>query len=189
MPTSLLRFPIILLMLCFSFSLYSQEAEETEDAFFIKAIYDQVLSASSCYDWLDHLSTNIGGRLSGSEAAAKAVDYTKEMLDTLGLSRVHLQDCMVPHWERGEPEVVYMTDKKTGNRTNLDVLALGNSIATTSAGITGEVVEVRSLDDLEKLGEAGLKGKVVFFNRPMDPTQIRTFNAYGGAVDQRVWGL
>mgnify|MGYP000229529913 CR=1 FL=1 len=188
MPISFLRFPIILIILSFSISLYSQEAEETADAFFIKAIYDQVLTSSSCYDWLDHLSTNIGGRLSGSEAAAKAVDYTKQMLDTLGLSRVHLQDCMVPHWERGKPEVVYMTNKRTGIRTNLNVLALGNSIATTSAGISGEVVEVRSLDDLEKLGEAGLKGKVVFFNRPMDPTQIRTFNAYGGAVDQRVYG-
>ncbi len=188
MPNFLSRLSLIIFIISLSFDVYAQKVEETEDAFFIKAIYDQVLSSSSCYDWLDHLSSNIGGRLSGSEAAARAVEYTRDMLDTLGLSRVHLQDCMVPHWERGEKEVVYMTSKKTGKRTNLDVLALGNSVATIATGISGEVVEVKSLDDLEKLGEAGLKGKIVFFNRPMDPTQIRTFNAYGGAVDQRVWG-
>jgi hypothetical protein len=47
---------------------------------------------------------------------------------------------------------------------------------------------VKSLDEVDKLGEAGIKGKIVFFNRPMDPTQIGTFTAYGGAVDQRVAG-
>ena len=32
------------------------------------------------------------------------------------------------------------------------------------------------------------KGKIVFFNRPFDPTQLNTFAAYGGAVDQRAYG-
>jgi Zn-dependent M28 family amino/carboxypeptidase len=48
----------------------------------------------------------------------------------------------------------------------------------------GEVVEVRSFEELRTLGAAA-KGKIVFFNRPMDRAQINTFAAYGGAVDQR----
>jgi hypothetical protein len=52
-------------------------------------------------------------------------------------------------------------------------------------GVSAEVIEVMSLDTLAKMGEAKLKGKIVFFNRPMDVTQLRTFAAYGGAVDQR----
>jgi hypothetical protein len=50
------------------------------------------------------------------------------------------------------------------------------------------VVEVKSLDELAQLGSARLKGKIVFFNRPFDPTQLNTFAAYGGAVDQRGLG-
>src|SRR5205823_6552060 len=30
-----------------------------------------------------------------------------------------------------------------------------------------------------------IRGKIVFFNRPMDPTLINTFQAYSNAVDQR----
>jgi hypothetical protein len=46
---------------------------------------------------------------------------------------------------------------------------------------------VKSFDELTKLGEK-VKGKIVFFNRPMDRTQMQTFAAYGGAVDQRGGG-
>ena len=108
------------------------------------------------------------------------------MLDSIGLDSVWLQPCEVPHWVRGEKEVVHIVSP-SGN-ISLPALALGNSISTPTSGITAEVIEVRSLDEVEKLGTEKIKGKIVFFNRPMDPTQIRTFNAYGGAVDQRVNG-
>lgn len=41
--------------------------------------------------------------------------------------------------------------------------------------------------ELETLGEK-LKGKIVFFNRPMDPENIETFLAYRCCVDQRSSG-
>jgi len=109
------------------------------------------------------------------------------VLDTLGMDSVWLQPCIVPHWNRGDKEEVRITNSALGSM-NLNVLALGNSIGTSSEGIVAEVIEVQSLEEVEKLGNAGVNGKIVFYNRPMDPTQIRTFNAYGGAVDQRVFG-
>jgi hypothetical protein len=48
-------------------------------------------------------------------------------------------------------------------------------------------VEVRSFEELHKL-DAGARGKIVFFNRPFDKTKFNTFEAYGGAVDQRSAG-
>ena len=54
--------------------------------------------------------------------------------------------------------------------------------------LSAAVVEVTDWDQLEQLGTAKLRGKIVFYNRPMDPTQIRTFDAYRIAVDQRVSG-
>ncbi len=188
--------PRHLLLLLFFFltplllpTLTAQDTQaEDEDAFYIRKIYDKALTEGRCYDWLRSLSTDYGRRLAGSPQAAAAVEYTKQMLDTLGLDSVWLQPCMVTHWERGEPEQVIIVN--SNNRGTIDIggLALGNSVGTGTEGMTAEVVEVFSLDELEELGREKLAGKIVFFNRPMDPKQIRTFTAYGGAVDQRVYG-
>ncbi len=162
-------------------SLYINAQEQTQDALFIKNIYNQVLTEAACYDWLTDLSTDIGGRLAGSEGADAAVLFTKSIMDTLGLDKVSLQECTVPHWERGAAEMVSAT-LQNGSSKSLNATALGNS---PGGKAKAEIVEVFTLEEVEKLGRRGIEGKIVFFNRPMDPTQIRTFNAYGGAVDQR----
>lgn len=178
--------PISLCCLILCAFLNTVNGQEADDAIFIKGIYNKILEDGSAYQWLNHLTTQIGGRLAGSPQAAEAVDYTRMMLDSLGLDSVWLQPCEVPHWVRGEKEVVHIVTPAAN--IELPALALGNSVATPVTGVTAQVIEVRSLDEVEKLGAEKIKGKIVFFNRPMDPTQIRTFNAYGGAVDQRVNG-
>lgn len=180
----------LILLLCTIISitdLFGQE-EKNDDAFFIRSIYDSALTKGQCYNWLTHLTTKIGGRLAGSPQAAAAVEYTRQMLDTLNLDTVWLQPCMVPHWVRGEKEQVRVVNSEAMGSLNLKALALGNSVGTPKDGITANVIEVKSLDEVEQLGKENIEGKIVFFNRPMDPKQIRTFNAYGGAVDQRVFG-
>ena len=185
----MMRKILFLISFCLVFSQntsFGQELSKVdEDAFFIKKIYDTALTQGQCYPWLTHLTTKIGGRLAGSPQAAAAVEYTKQMLDTLDLDSVWLEPVMVPHWVRGEKEQVRIVNSGVIGSMDLNALALGNSIGTGKEGITAEVIEVKSLDEVEKLGAAKIKGKIVFYNRPMDPTQLRTFNAYGGAVDQR----
>jgi hypothetical protein len=44
------------------------------------------------------------------------------------------------------------------------------------------------LQELSELGREQVEGKIVFYNRPMDPKKIQTFEAYGGCVDQRYSG-
>ena len=184
-----IRSLVLLLLLSFTVvSVHSQEPGNDEDAFFIRQIYDVALTQGVCYEWLTELSTQHGGRLAGSPQAAAAVEYTRQMLDTLGLDSVWLQPCMVTHWERGEKEQVRIVNSPTVGTVDLGGLALGNSIGTGPAGLIAEVLEVHNFEELEALGREKVEGKIVFFNRPMDPTQLRTFNAYGGAVDQRVFG-
>jgi len=164
----------------------AQTKDHDADAKFIDQIYDHGLTDSRCYAWLEYLSLHIGHRLSGSTSAAKAVNWTKSMLDTLGLDSVWLQPCMVPHWVRGEAEQVRVVGSKKFGSFPLAALALGGSIG---GKVQAEVVEVDTWEQLDQLGEAGkLKGKIAFYNRPMDATRIRTFEAYGGCVDQRVGG-
>ena len=163
---------------------------QDEQAFFIKNIYNTTLNKGKSYDWLYHLSENIGGRLAGSANADIAVDYTYKLMQSLDMDTVWKQPCMVPVWERGDKEEVCIkwNSPKGKKKQQLNVLSLGNTIGTGKKGVKGDIIEVFSLDTLDKMDPAMLEGKVVFFNRPMDPSQIRTFNAYGGAVDQRVFG-
>ena len=151
----------------------------------IKEIYQSSVTNSKCYSWLDYLSNSIGARLSGCENAQKAVQYTKAQLETLGFDRVYLQEVMVPKWVRGQKETAYILDNKT--KINIPVCALGTSVATPKGGITAEVIEVNGLKELEALGDK-IKGKIVFFNRPMEQENIETFKSYGSCVDQRFAG-
>ena len=161
--------------------------QTTTDSVMIKKIFDESLTTSKAYDWLRFLSLQIGGRLSGSVEAEQAINYTESELRSLGLDRVYLQPVMVPKWVRGAPEFAYI-ETAPGLTTTVPITALGGSVATPSMGLKAEVVEVQSIDELERLGTAKLKDKVVFFNRPMEPTLINTFAAYGGCVDQRYSG-
>ncbi|WP_425076920.1 M20/M25/M40 family metallo-hydrolase [Psychroserpens sp. S379A] len=157
------------------------------DAENLKKIYDNSLTNGMSYQWLDHLSNQIGGRLSGSLNAEKAVQYTKEEFETLGLDKVWLQPVMVPRWVRGAPEFAYI-ETSPGKTTNVNICALGGSIATPEGGVKANIIEVATYKDLEALGEAKIKGKIVFINRPMQANLINTFEAYGGCSSERYRG-
>ncbi len=162
---------------------YAQSDDEKQ----IRAIYSAALTEGKAYDRLNHLSNQIGGRLSGSVEAEQAVEYTKAQLDSMGLDRVWLQPVKVPKWVRGIPEFAYM-ETSPGLTNNLPICALGGSVATPLGGVKANVVEVQGIEDLKTLGREKIQGKIVFFNRPMDPTQISTFQAYSACVDQRYSG-
>src|SRR5690606_15730237 len=163
--------------------IFSQSADQKQ----IKAIYDRALTEGKAYDWLNHLSNQIGGRLSGSVQAQQAVEYTKEQLGSLGLDRVWLQPVMVPKWVRGTAEFAYI-ETKPGMTTNVDICALGGSVSTPALGIKAKIVEVRDFGELQALGREKLEGKIVFYNRPMDPGEVNAFESYSKAVDQRYRG-
>jgi hypothetical protein len=171
---------LLFLLALNSFIGLAQNSDEDQ----LKQIYKSALTNSKCYSWLDYLSNNIGHRLSGSAGAEKAVEYTKAQMEASGaFDRVFLQEVMVPKWIRGEKETAYILDHK--KKTAVPICALGGSVATPKKGITAEVIEVHGIDELKVLGAEKIKGKIVFFNRPMDASQIQTFHAYGGAGDQR----
>jgi len=157
------------------------------DADVLKTIYTTSLTNGQSYQWLDHLSNQIGGRLSGSLNAEKAVEYTKEELEKLGLDKVWLQPVMVPKWVRGAPEFAFI-ETAPGVTKTVNICALGGSIATPFGGLKAQVVEVKSFEELETLGKENIEGKIVFFNRPMQADLINTFEAYGGCSNQRYAG-
>ncbi|SDL54045.1 PA domain-containing protein [Catalinimonas alkaloidigena] len=170
------------------FVLVTASFAQTDDAATIQKIYNEALQNGQSYENLRFLTKEIGARLSGSPQAAAAVEWGRQVMDTLGLDRVYLQEVMVPHWVRGAREQGRILSQRSGAGQEVNLCALGNSIGTGPAGVVGEVVEVHGLEELDALGRAQLAGKIVFFNRPFDPALVNTFEAYGGAVDQRGGG-
>ncbi|MFC6997597.1 M20/M25/M40 family metallo-hydrolase [Rufibacter roseus] len=161
---------------------------QNQDSLFIRKLYNIALTQGNSYEQLRYLTQNIGARLSGSPQAAAAVEWSRQEMEKMGLDRVYLQEVMVPHWVRGDKEYAAIVNSRITPAREVNVLALGGSVATPANGLTAEVVEVQGIDELKKLGKKKVQGKIVFFNRPFDQTHIVTGRAYGGAVDQRSSG-
>jgi hypothetical protein len=168
-------------------SLFIQAKSQNKDSIALRKIYDYYLTQGKCYKNLEVLCTTIGGRLSGSPQAEKAVEWAKQAMYDAGADTVYLQPCMVTHWERGGKELCVAT--YPGKRLDLSVCALGGSTCTPVSGINAAVVEVKSFDELKTLGEKNLlKGKVVFYNVAFNPKNIHPGQSYGETVKYRYYG-
>jgi carboxypeptidase Q len=153
----------------------------------LRSIYTEALAHGEAFENLRTLVTTSPGRLAGSASLVRAVAWGEQTLTRLQLDRVFKQDVMVPHWERGEAESVILLGG-AGAGQPLSATALGGSVATPTEGLTAEVIEVHSLDEVEKLGRDAVAGKIVFYNRPFDPSFVNPGPAYGAASDQRFRG-
>jgi hypothetical protein len=118
------------------------------------------LADNDGYAKLAYLCDRIGNRLSGSESLPRAIAWAEETMRRDGLSNVRTIPVKVPHWVRGAESAKLVAPENKP----LHMLGLGMSVATPPGGITGEVVVVSDFDELNRLGRAGVAGKIVLFN-------------------------
>ncbi|MGD0583597.1 MAG: M20/M25/M40 family metallo-hydrolase [Bacteroidales bacterium] len=152
----------------------------------IRSVFDEALSSNASWNNLAYLCKQTRGRISGSPAAAKAVQFAREALVSAGADTVWLQQVSVPRWVRGY-EHCSMISGRLGSE-DLSITALGLSEGTSHSGINAKIVEVHNFDELKALGKKQVEGKIVFFNRPADNKLISSLAGYGGAVNQRTQG-
>lgn len=170
-----------------SYEITAQAQTDEDDAFMIKSFYEEALDRQLSYKWLHYLSENIGGRIAGSPQSLAAVEFTSQIMDSLGTDTVFRLPCKVNYWHRGDKEQARIVGNASIGTQELKCLALGGSGKTGPNGITAEVIEFKTLDELRASGDQ-VKGKIVFLSRPFENKHLRTFHAYGSAVDQRVFG-
>jgi carboxypeptidase Q len=169
----------LLLCLCMSMNAFAQM-----DSVMLNKIFSDALANGKAYESLRELTQSIGGRLSGSPQAAAAVQWAKQKMIEAGADTVYLQEVMVPHWIRGKQETGFIIEEN-GNKTQVQICALGNSTATTATGITAQIIEVNDFEELRKLSKEGISGKIVFFNHAFNDCYVNTFEAYGECVKYR----
>jgi carboxypeptidase Q len=157
-----------------------------------QALQSAARSSNYAYDQIRHLCDNIGPRLSGSPQAAGAVEYVAQQMRELGLE-VKLEPVTVRHWVRGREEahLVRYPGQVPGTQQKIVVTSLGDAIATPDDGITAPVVVVDNFDELDRLADSDVKGKIVLFNYAFDEELAmagRAGEAYDYAVQYRYSG-
>jgi hypothetical protein len=128
------------------------------------------------YGIIEGLTTEVGQRLAGTEAEARARDWAVTRLTSLGFAHVHVEPFDMPVWVRGTEtaEIVAPFPQK------LVLAALGNSGATPDAGVTAEIIGFPSLDALKAAPDAAVKGKIVFvWHRMMATQDGSSYGTYG----------
>lgn len=163
----------------------AQESTPKEQT--IRKIYSEALTTNEAYSMLHELTKGIGHRLSGSPQAAAAVEWARQKMLSYGFDTVWLQPVMVPHWVRGKAASAQILSTQSGNEA-LQVIALGNSVGTGAEGLSAELIEVSSFEELEALSKKEVEGKIVFFNAVMNPEHINTFQAYSETARYRTAG-
>ena len=113
------------------------------------------------WEKLEHLTIDIGHRLSGSSGLERAIDWA---FDRMKREELHVQKLpvKVPHWVRGEESARLLAPVERA----LPILGLGLSVGTPAAGINAHVVAVTSFDELDALGREKVEGKIVLFAVP-----------------------
>jgi hypothetical protein len=134
----------------------------------IHALRDDAL-ANDHYAWdiTEGLTTEVGPRMAGTAAEARARAWAVARLKAMGFSNVRVETFDMPVWVRGpeSAEIVAPFPQK------MVVAALGNSASTGPAGVTGQVVAFDSVDALRAAPDAAVRGKIVFIDHRMAPTQ------------------
>jgi len=143
-----------------------------------KKLIDKGLKDDTAWAILESLTTEIGPRLPGSEAEARARDWGVRKLKDLGFKNVRIESFEMPYWTRlsERAEIVSPFPQP------LTVTALGQSPSTPEGGVAGEVVRFETLLDLEAT-DMDLTGKIIFVDEPMTRTQDGS--GYGVAVQKR----
>ena len=139
----------------------------------------EALAGTRAFDIVRSLTVEVGPRPAGSRAYDAAVEWGLRTLKDLGFSNVHAEKVTVPHWVRGAQSGEILAPY----RQPVHLAALGGSIGTPEEGIEAEVIEVPSLDAVDKLDPAQVQGKIVFYDVHMD--REKDGSGYGRAVPVR----
>jgi carboxypeptidase Q len=119
------------------------------------------------YDIIEGLTTEVGPRQGGTEAEARARDWSLAKLKALGFQNVRVEEYDMPTWVRGAETAFVVSPFPQ----KLAITALGNSGSTGDAGLEAEIVYFKTLNDLRAVPDGSLTGKIAFVSHNMQRAQ------------------
>lgn len=148
-------------------------------------IIKNALGPSSLEENLRVLTDEIGGRVTGSPAAEKAVDWAVDAFRQAGVDEVLTENFTLPAgWAEGRTRLTVLSPEAFPVR----LVSMGWSPATPTGGLTANVVDVGSGGeaDFKRAGDSA-KGAILLVHTDELRTWDDLFNEYlyGPAVEQR----
>lgn len=137
------------------------------------------LASDLGYRITESLTTEIGPRLAGSEADARAVAWAKAKFEQLGYDKVWTEPVTFPKWERRSESAHVLG----ANAQPLVLTALGGSPGGT---VEAEVVRFADLAALEAVAAGSLAGRIAFIDQKME--RARDGSGYGASSRVRSRG-
>jgi Iap family predicted aminopeptidase len=149
----------------------------------VNRLIDAALKDDAGLSRLEYLCERIGNRLSGSKGLDEAIAWSAAEMKRAGLTNVRTIPVKVPHWVRGNESAVMLEPWQKP----LFMLGLGDSAGTPKGGITADVVAVSTFEELEKLGRAGVQGRIVLYDAPfVSYSQTVAYRASGASRAARL---
>ncbi|WP_394695555.1 M28 family peptidase [Pseudoxanthomonas japonensis] len=173
-----MRLAPLLLALTFAVpALAAQRETRIPDAALVTAtqLREQALADDTGWKVVESLTTEIGPRLAGSEADAKAVAWAEAKFKALGFDKVWLEPVTFPKWVRRSEHAVVLGE----HAQPLTVTALGGSPA---GKVDAEIVRFADLAALEAAPEGSLAGKIAFVDYQMKAARDGSDYRNGGAI-------
>jgi hypothetical protein len=133
----------------------------------VAQLREAALQDDYAWDITEGLTTEVGPRLAGTEAEARARQWAVAKLRSLGFANVRVETFDIPVWVRGE-EKAWITAPFP---QPLFITALGNSGATPPQGIEAELVGFDTIDELIAAPDEAVRGRIVFVSHAMPRTQ------------------
>ncbi len=131
---------------------------------------ERALQDRTSWQVVESLTTEIGPRLAGSEADARAVRWAEAKFKALGYDKVWLEDVSFPKWVRRSEGAEVLGD----HAQRLAITALGGSVGGL---VEAEVVRFADLAALEGAPAGSLAGKIAFVDYAM--ARSRDGSGYG----------
>lgn len=142
------------------------------------SLRDSVLQDATAWQVTESLTTEVGPRLAGSDADARAVAWAKAKFKALGYDRVWTEPVTFPKWVRRSEAAQVLGE----HAQPLRVAALGGSAGGT---VEGEVVRFPDLAALEALPDGALAGRIAFVDYQMQPRRDGSDYRNGGGIRGR----
>lgn len=156
-------------------------AQDASEAARVAALRDAALTDTIAWDITEGLTTEVGPRMAGTEAEARARAWSVAKLKAMGFSNVRIEPFTMPVWERGEEKAEIVAPFPQP----LMLTALGNSGATPARGLTAEVIRFENVAELEDAPDSAVRGKIVYVTHTMTATQDGSqYGQFGAARRQ-----
>jgi len=133
----------------------------------VDRLRDAALLDDYAWDITEGLTTEVGQRMAGTEAEARARAWSVAKLKAMGFANVRIDPFTMPVWVRGSESASILAPFPQ----KLVIAALGNSATTQPGGLDGELVGFDTLAELEAAPEAAVRGKIVFVSHAMPRTE------------------